>query len=112
MTVALVVGGVHLAEDRERTASAEARSAWADTGARGAGAPRAQASLHFTPPPADEPARAASPSTAPRQDAKPTERTEPAQDAKPTERTEPAQDAKPTERTEPAQDAKPTERTE
>ncbi|WP_328840071.1 class F sortase [Streptomyces europaeiscabiei] len=95
MTVALVVGGVHLAEDRERTASAEARSAWADTGARGAGTPRAQASLHFTTPPPDEPARAASPGTAPRQDAKPTERTEPAQGAEPAWRTEPAERASP-----------------
>ncbi|MDX3135581.1 hypothetical protein PV367_38620 [Streptomyces europaeiscabiei] len=95
MTVALVVGGVHLAEDRERTASAEARSAWADTGARGAGAPRAQASLHFTTPPPDEPARAASPSTAPRQDARPTERTVPARSAEPTRRTEPAERASP-----------------
>ncbi|MDX2914160.1 class F sortase [Streptomyces griseiscabiei] len=58
MTVVLVVGGVHLAEDRGRTGSAEASSAWAGTGARDAGAPRAQASLYLTPPPPDDPARA------------------------------------------------------
>ncbi|MDX2524967.1 class F sortase [Streptomyces europaeiscabiei] len=92
MTVALVVGGVHLAEDRERTASAEARSAWAGTGAHGA-VPRAQASLHFTTPPPDESVRAASPSTPPRQDAKPTERTEPALGTEPTWGTEPAERA-------------------
>lgn len=74
MTVALVVGGVHLAENRERTVPAEARSAWADTGARDAGAPRAQASLYFTPPPPDEPARTAPPRTAPDQRA---DRTDP-----------------------------------
>ncbi|WP_327730441.1 MULTISPECIES: class F sortase [unclassified Streptomyces] len=61
MTVALVVGGVHLAEGRERSETAEAPSAWADTGARGAGAPGAQASLYLTPPPPDESAHAASP---------------------------------------------------
>ncbi|MFE7835208.1 class F sortase [Streptomyces sp. NPDC057474] len=89
MTVALVVGGVHLAEDRERTEPAEARSAWADTRARGAGASRAQASLYFTPPPPDEPGRAASPGTAPERR---TERTEPTGR---TERTEPVERVSP-----------------
>lgn len=56
MATALVVGGVHLAEGGERTGTAEAGSAWADSGARGAGAPRARASLYFTPPPPEEPA--------------------------------------------------------
>ncbi|WP_371581355.1 class F sortase [Streptomyces sp. NBC_01314] len=104
MTVALVVGGVHLAEDRERTASAEDRSAWADTGARDAGAPRGQASLSFTPSPPDEPARATSAHTAPEQDAKPTERT------RPTEHTEPAEHTEPVERVgpSPAEPEEPT----
>ncbi|WP_259408064.1 class F sortase [Streptomyces akebiae] len=54
MATALVVGGVHLAEGRERTGTAGSGSAWADSGARGAGAPRARASLYFTPPPPEE----------------------------------------------------------
>ncbi|WP_226966671.1 class F sortase [Streptomyces phaeolivaceus] len=95
MTVVLVVGGVHLAEDRERTDTAGARSAWADTGARGAGAPRAQASLYFTPPPPDEPARASTPATPPGRRA---ERTAPAPPTAPatTDPTRPVPAATPT----------------
>lgn len=92
VTTALVVGGVHWAQDGGRTDPAEARTAWADTGARGAGAPRARAPRYFTPPPPDTPSRAASPRTTP------DERTERAEGAQQTERVspEPAKPARPT----------------
>ncbi|WP_093789428.1 class F sortase [Streptomyces sp. cf124] len=72
MATALVVGGVHLTEGRERTGTAEAGSAWADSGARGAAAPRARASLYFTPPPPDEPASPPPSTATPDQGAEPT----------------------------------------
>ncbi|MEU1556455.1 class F sortase [Streptomyces scabiei] len=51
MTTALVVGGVHLAEHRERATAAEAPSTSPGSGARAAGAPGAQPSPYVTPPP-------------------------------------------------------------
>ncbi|MDW8810706.1 class F sortase, partial [Streptomyces scabiei] len=51
MTVALVVGGVHLAEHRERATAAEAPSTPPGSGARAAGAPGARPSRYVTPPP-------------------------------------------------------------
>ncbi|MFD9121189.1 class F sortase [Streptomyces bottropensis] len=97
MTVALVVGGVHLAEHRERTAAADAPSAWAGSGARGAGAPGAQASQHFTPPPPDEPVRTPPPTEASGQGA-PAGRTTPAGPVSPT----PTEPARPAQATAPA----------
>lgn len=82
MATALVVGGVHLTEGRERTGTAEAGSAWVDSGARGAAAPHARASLYFTPPPPDEPA-SPPPSTAPPSTAPPGQGAEPAVSAAP-----------------------------
>ncbi|MFE7762418.1 class F sortase [Streptomyces sp. NPDC057438] len=77
MTVALVAGGVHLAEHRERATAAEALS----------GAPGAQASLYFTPPPPGEPARTPS-SAAPARTAPPA--SAPGRGAEPGGRTPPA----------------------
>ncbi|MZD20684.1 class F sortase [Streptomyces sp. SID5476] len=97
MTVALVVGGVHLAEHRERTAAADAPSVWAGSGARGAGAPGAQASQHFTPPPPDEPVRTPPPTEASGQGA-PAGRTTPAGPVSPT----PTEPPRPAQATAPA----------
>ncbi|WP_234045737.1 class F sortase [Streptomyces adelaidensis] len=104
MTVALVVGGVHWAQNGERTG--------ADTGgrgtqARGAGAPRAPAPLYFTPPPPDPPSRSASPSTKPTGRAERPERGSPAptKSARPT----PAKPVRPTP-TRPAEPPRPAPR--
>ncbi|MFF6782234.1 class F sortase [Streptomyces sp. NPDC012510] len=91
MAVALVVGGIHLAEERERPDPAEAGTARADTGSRGAGAPRDRAPLYPSPPPS----RAGTPGTTP------TERTGRTERAEPTERTEPTERAEPTARLSP-----------
>ncbi|MGW0843008.1 class F sortase [Streptomyces sp. NPDC002787] len=94
MTVALVVGGVHLAEDDERTDSAEAGSAWADAGSRGAGAPRDPAAQYFSPPSPEAPSRTAAPTTTPAEPATPAERTE---------RTEPSERMEPRRWTDPSE---------
>ncbi|WEH19144.1 class F sortase [Streptomyces sp. VNUA24] len=81
MTAALVVGGVHLAEHRERATAAEAPSAPPGSGARAAGAPGGRPSPYVTPPPSGEPARTppsdAPPATAPGPDTGPSGRTPP-----------------------------------
>ncbi|MFF7393803.1 class F sortase [Streptomyces scabiei] len=102
MATALVVGGVHITENREqRTGTAEAGAAWADSGARGAEDPRARASLYFTPPPPEEPVPTPPPAAAPDR------RAEGAEPAAPTEPTRPVGQA-PARPTAPTPAAAPT----